>query len=96
MIHSRPVAASLYSRVPSNDAHSPRRRSSSSHPLSSVSLSRDGSHAAACGRDVLHVLRLRDDRENVPALEEVRSVRISQVSVKIIMRLVLLSRLSIS
>lgn len=77
-VHSRPVVASLFSRVSSgpNSSH----RTSSSHPLSSLSLSPDGSHAVASGRDVLHVLRLSSDKDaGRDALEEIRSVRISQV-----------------
>lgn len=77
-VHSRPVIASLYSRV-SSGANSPRP--SSSHPLASVSLSPDGAHAVAAGKDVLHVLGLKlDGGRN--GLQEIRSVRISQVSKK--------------
>ena len=86
-VHSRPVIASLYSRV-SSGANSPHR-SSSSHPLSSVSLSPDESHAVASGRDVLHVLRLSLDKDiGRDVLKEVRSVRISQVSVLIFLQLI--------
>lgn len=77
-VHGRPVVASLYSSV-SSGKNSPQRPSSS-HPLSSISLSSDGSHAVASGRDVLHVLRLSLDKDaGHEALQEVRSVRISQV-----------------
>lgn len=69
MEHNRPVISSLYSRVSAG---------ASSHPLSSVSLSSDGAHAVATGRDVVHVLGLNLEKAG-NALQEVKSVRISQV-----------------
>ncbi|KAL3795740.1 hypothetical protein HJC23_008227 [Cyclotella cryptica] len=83
-VHSRPVIASLYPRIPPNQ-HTPHQ-SSSSRPLSSICLSPDGSYAVAAGKSVLHVLRLGLARNvnNVNGdvcpdrLDEIRSVRISQ------------------
>lgn len=73
-IHSRPVIASLYSQ----SSLSPR----SGTAFSSVSLSPGATFAVASGKDVLHVLRLNLDRYAADSnrLEEIRSIRISQVS----------------
>ena len=92
-VHSRPVVASLYSRnsstapnsSPSSRSGAPSGNSSQphrSHPFSSISLSPDSTYGVAAGKDVLHVLRLRLDNNNnarLNRLEEIRSVRISQV-----------------
>lgn len=83
--HGRPVVASLYSQ--SSSAPSPRVVGSG---FSSVCLSpgddasSTSSFALAAGKDVLHVLRLSNLEKNSgigsrSRLEEVRSVRISQV-----------------
>lgn len=67
-VNSRPAVASLYS------GGSGSAQPSRSHPFSSIATSPDGSYAVAGGKDVLHVLRL-----NLDQIEEIRSVRISQV-----------------
>ena len=72
-IHSRSVIASLSSSSPSSRPGT---------AFSSVSLSPgDATFAVASGKDVLHVLRLNLDRNAAESkrLEEIRSVRISQV-----------------
>ena len=81
-----PVVASLYSQ--SSSAPSPRAAGSG---FSSVCLSPGddvssaSSYALAAGKDVLHVLRLNNLERNSgiggarSRLEEIRSVRISQV-----------------
>ena len=87
-IHTRPVVASLYSQSSrsgggaSGGAGGPSQPRS--HPFSSVSLSPDKSFAVASGKDVLHVLRLSLDKDAGEGnrLEEIRSVRISQVSLR--------------
>jgi len=79
--HNHPVVASLYS-----NSSTPSPRSGSSSGFSSISLSPSGdcSHGVAAGKDVLHILRLsnnvKDSGSNRSSrLEEIKSVRISQV-----------------
>ena len=77
---NHPVVASLYS-----NSSTPSPRSGASSGFSSISLSpRDCSHGVAAGKDVLHILRLnnnvKDSGSNRSSrLEEIKSVRISQV-----------------
>lgn len=77
---NHPVVASLYS-----NSSTPSPRSGASSGFSSISLSPSGdcSHGVAAGKDVLHILRLnnnvKDSGSNRSRLEEIKSVRISQV-----------------
>jgi len=78
--HNHPVVASLYS-----NSSTPSPRSGAASGFSSISLSPgDCSHGVAAGKDVLHILRLnnnvKDGSSNRSSrLEEIKSVRISQV-----------------
>lgn len=76
--NNTPVVASLYSR---SSTQSPRAASG----FSSVSFSPvDPSYGVASGKDLLHILRVNLDKSTTGGsgarrLEEIRSVRISQV-----------------
>jgi len=77
---NHPVVASLYS-----NSSTPSPRSGASSGFSSISLSPiDCSHGVAAGKDVLHILRLNNNVKDGGSgrssrLEEIKSVRISQV-----------------
>ena len=76
---NHPVVASLYS-----NSSTPSPRSGASSGFSSISLSPENcSHGIAAGKDVLHILRLnnnvKDGSGRSSRLEEIKSVRISQV-----------------
>ena len=77
---NHPVVASLYS-----NSSTPSPRSGAVSGFSCISLSPgDCSHGVAAGKDVLHILRLNDNVKDGGSgrssrLEEIKSVRISQV-----------------
>ena len=79
-----PGSSSSSSSSAQPSPHKPQQRA---HPFSSISLSPDANYAVASGKDVLHVLRLgglspagNTNKRSVNRLEEIRSSRISQVS----------------
>lgn len=69
-VHARSVVSSLSSRASGGVRQ----------PLTGLSVSPDAKNAAAVGKDVLHVLRLDGfERGKVDRLDEIRSIRVSQV-----------------